>query len=1277
MFDNFKDDLPCLNSLYCLSIGNHNDELTFKDRDRSDIVDYLKNIKPKDFTVVPLLSNVKYTGFSNDIDIVGLNLFFSSNDKAPVTIDCKSNGRAFNITAGSEVTFYNIIFTNCSNSLGAAIHVSDDSTVFFEKVLITNSISDFGALYVSNSKVIITSSNFTFNKAYQDGSAIYATNGAVIELDNIRFTGNSRIVKYNGNDFSLTNDISIYKRSSVLSKDEVIPDANIFSICDTSSSFINMRQSSLCSIQSKLEYSVFGICNDSICDPVREDFFNCPEDCPSTFFSGFLHQEFQCKIKNKNDCGEKPIHREPLSFARLTPFKNQDSEYNIMKGQLESYFRVPRDGNIHFKFKVENINLYVYLDNNPIIEFDGSQNNLFYGDKDLTVSKYLVSDHVHKIKIIYEVIARASFGQRNLEIKYSLDGISFKLFEDINFYSYMICGDGIYDPNEDCDSDSNGGYGTPFSLKKGTGYAQNGTTCGNGICDEVDPNSCIYDCYKYITPRCAPYTMKQGSIPPMETSMDTLGLLIQNQMIWRLPGYQHFSFGYDIVFGEQRSYPIFYFGFCNEKESNIVEDKYRQTFYEVPKELSVIPLPKCTFDVVSKFHSTVEKMRNEMALKSTASTTSTLNGGAGSVEASVSVAFSKDRSIQNSMQMESKVEGTLIESTIDCYITSVKLNEFQFSLNFLRDIATAITFDEYFSLVETYGTHYYDSAILGGQLKHTTSINEKDFSTERENEIAEQTTKSVSAKVSSPKFNVKASYSGSDNSVTSEKSMEEYNQKTSKSSIIAKGGAPGSYGTSAEGKDSTFGGWADTIDYLPVPIDPQLKRIAEIIPKTWKTPQGKRVFDLWYAAEQKYYELEGGLLQSRLSLAKSNTFVLWMGAFASESKPFNTPVKLAMEVNVKGSISTVDFQALRKEFGTNQFDIQNINRPFDFQYITPTFKVNWTPSSNSVVKLVSSMKSKKTFVEKTKRIGFESNITHIENMVFMNVGETTKFPNPYLWDADKYDSYEKDYNILKPYFFDDNGVLIEPTISKDSGYLLIPPMPMAYKSIAINIHTGGYVTVLYVDYNVSINQRQLISIPQEHLAKILVATSIDYTPNYENFHHLGESYSWYNDDDGPTKDYWYWHKTQNMRPLFAKLAGKYGNDQCPMAINYDNTCNLEDCLSGDRLQSITSIFIPVGEPTYFFLPNKIVPLYSESVNRVHSKSIFTQVQRTDNVQDKADEVTTKELSIVHCTVVINLKVQNYISVPAGFDVSSGSSYSSFWVYLSADCLKLMRWLNSE
>eukprot|EP01133_Synstelium_polycarpum_P011976 gene11976-13973_t len=973
------------------------------------IISTIKRITTPGLALITLRSGATYKGTLNkNIIIDSRNVMIISSDTLPATIDCAGNSRAIEII-DSKVHIVNLVFTNCSSSNGSTI-LSANSDIRLESVTVKNSLSDFGAIHLSGSKLTVTNSTFASNTASVDGGAIYATDESSVTIDSTTlFRDNKRIVNVNNINQFLPSDVAI-RYLSTGSVDRIASKA-LTATCDDSSKFIDINLDSLCTTDKQVSWprSNSTLCGDKVCNTATEDFFNCPVDCTTTNFNGFLHTQYTCQMSSSNSsCTviSKSPHMEPT----LYPFPHTDGN---LKGELETYFKLKKNGKIYLRVISSNVNIKVFVDNTPIIEYQQPDNHfnsfdLFHNyendqiieqQKKVVASKYLVSDKVHQITIQYSPSSKHHFGARSLSLEYSLQTpTNFKPI-DINFYSFNLCGDGIHSPGELCESDKTG-YGTVYSIKEPTKLIKG--TCGNGVCDESDPHSCIEDCYQYITETCPPMSVRKGSIVPNEVDdTDALGVLINNQMVWRLPGFQHFTFGYDRVYGQQRSYPIFNFGFCSDKDTNILEDVYRLMFYEVPKELNVVPLPRCTFSVTTKMFSNSSEMRSEMISQSSTSASVSAGGDIGPIKLEAEASYTKEKSFKTSLEMEANIKGTVIESTVNCFIYNVELNpnELKFSLNFLRDIAISSTVDDFLRLIGKYGTHYYKSSILGGSLKQITTISEQDIKEIGSKEVEDHSSKSLSITVSSPKLNVHSKYSDSQSKTTKEDTERKLNEKTSKSSIITYGGAPGSYGPSKGDGPTTFGEWAKTIDMLPIPVNPRLEAIRNIIPRSWKTPDHKPVLSQWMSAENLYYQLNMGATNSITGNDKKNTKMLWFN-----SEPTGQASMRMRQTLWNGKLkveSVVEFTSI---YNQQQSPEHYVDKQFYFndQYslVEPQFRVKWIPSKDYTLTLESSAAPITT--TKSASVPLEgqphSDIEVFNNIVFLSTEETDVESN-FLFDT--------------------------------------------------------------------------------------------------------------------------------------------------------------------------------------------------------------------------------------------------------------------------------------
>jgi hypothetical protein len=154
------------------------------------------------------------------------------------------------------------------------------------------------------------------------------------------------------------------------------------------------------------------------------------------------------------------------------------------------------------------------------------------------------------------------------------------------------------------------------------------------VCNDLFAENCFVDCHPLITPVCSPLTMLGTSLGPSKlvlfkvcstlivfnyldtpVTYDTIGELIRNQKYWHLPGVEHMANGFDIITGSEVTAPLFYFGYCDEDDVQVVQDVYRENFYLLPKEIDAKPTPKCSYESQTESYSNSVKMANSMEQK--------------------------------------------------------------------------------------------------------------------------------------------------------------------------------------------------------------------------------------------------------------------------------------------------------------------------------------------------------------------------------------------------------------------------------------------------------------------------------------------------------------------------------------------------------------------------------------------------------------------------------------------------------------------------------------
>lgn len=317
---------------------------------------------------------------------------------------------------------------------------------------------------------------------------------------------------------------------------------------------------------------------------------------------------------------------------------------------------------------------------------------------------------------------------------------------------------------------------------------------------------------------------------------DTIGVLLSNQWLWRLPGIDHMAHGFHMFHGQKASYPLFLFCYPNTTSTTMrLQDTYRGNTYILPDYISATSLPQCSFSMESQQYSSAQ----DFALNFAASIGITQETN---VEAQLTRRFSVsahnifefDASISAAYSTQEKNSGSLSVTTSECSTTSVQLNHRDiqsFHPEFVSDLIDANTDAELVTLVDKYGTHFYKGAVFGGKLVQISSIK-----SEYENRLTKVDMDSrlhlgFGGGGTLGKF---SAYTNNDISASLSTELEnqlEFESNTARSSIITSGGTPGSFDTS--GDVSSWSEWAKSVDLIPVPIRFTLGEISEIIPEDW------------------------------------------------------------------------------------------------------------------------------------------------------------------------------------------------------------------------------------------------------------------------------------------------------------------------------------------------------------------------------------------------------------------------------------------------------------
>ncbi len=83
-----------------------------------------------------------------------------------------------------------------------------------------------------------------------------------------------------------------------------------------------------------------------------------------------------------------------------------------------------------------------------------------------------------------------------------------------------------------------------------------------------------------------------------------------------MPGVDHLMRGFNILTGSEVVTPLFYFQYCDENLTEVMQDVYREAFFVLPEEIFAQPSPRCSFDTSTKQYSTALQMANEMSRES-------------------------------------------------------------------------------------------------------------------------------------------------------------------------------------------------------------------------------------------------------------------------------------------------------------------------------------------------------------------------------------------------------------------------------------------------------------------------------------------------------------------------------------------------------------------------------------------------------------------------------------------------------------------------------------
>lgn len=294
------------------------------------------------------------------------------------------------------------------------------------------------------------------------------------------------------------------------------------------------------------------------------------------------------------------------------------------------------------------------------------------------------------------------------------------------------------------------------------------------------------------------------------------------QYLWRLPGADFVASGLDLKTGEPTLSPLFQFTYCGG-EGHTLASPERGIVYGLPDQVDAAPYPKCDFSVHTESYRTSVDMAKTKADKTNIerSVTAGYDDGAGT-SASATTTYAYEKSVRRGHSVTTDKTCFLTESKAQCFVSRVALNRQQinFNVEYLAALASAKdtkgnkvdATNRLAQVVRDYGFLYYAEAVLGGEVSLVSSHDTSKLSTHDTEELKRSHSISYSSKVSAYGFTGEQSTKYANERTDTSSIQKNYESATFHSSILARGGAPGSFGP-AMSPDSdeapmTWGAWA-------------------------------------------------------------------------------------------------------------------------------------------------------------------------------------------------------------------------------------------------------------------------------------------------------------------------------------------------------------------------------------------------------------------------------------------------------------------------------------
>ncbi|KAF2070182.1 hypothetical protein CYY_008497 [Polysphondylium violaceum] len=784
-------------------------------------------------------------------------------------IDCEGFGYGFNVDNSKRFSLSEVTIKNCTSDKGAGLFLRNSRTLLNNVHFIKNIATNGGAIYVFGKELIINDCVFLNNTGTYDGAAIFSVASLVkIKGDLTHFIHKNNI------DASSNVDIigqarDILCKNSTIKIDQTISMDGVDFKCESGCN--SFYSTNLC-IYTPVEYlasPTTPLCTTHSC-------LTRPNEC-SCYFNGLLLETFKdnCHYNSFESC-----FVETKQIIQNAYLDNLMSGVSNVVSRISGYISIYESRYVLFLFSGTNFGFSFKV--NGLQVFSLSQSTRF----NESTSIYLIDQHIHFIEII---IFSSSISEKQFSMNPIL-GV-----DDELFFSNLICGDKVLNhvPNsnpkngcdtikaEDCPPDSGAikmklSTNNLMSIMKPVVCEQETLVekfdrCGDGVCNE-DPNSCFQDCYKQYTKTCPARSVPDGHIAPgFFIEQDTLGDLISNQFLWKLPGSDHLTFGIDIIDASEAFSPVFQFDYCGDVAQNIIEDAYRGNVYHIPDQLNVKPMPECTFSAKTTSYKSTLEIQREMAENSARDYKLQLEADSSkskdpppedeAFSLSLGISHSNEKSVEESSKQSTTEKERIFKSDVYCKTSFVELDldRISFNPNFLNDLNQVKGLEDMLILIQRYGTYFYKSSFLGGKLSQLTITRETNVENSSENSWEEKSQTSMSLSVKTPMFSIDGG--GIEESLDKKNKESTEDSETTESTtskVLTYGGIAAAFSPASDGYSSpTYDQWVESIDLLPVPIDYQLFPIKKYINPSWVNKYNQKLSELWTSAEKVYYILNG------------------------------------------------------------------------------------------------------------------------------------------------------------------------------------------------------------------------------------------------------------------------------------------------------------------------------------------------------------------------------------------------------------------------------------